>query len=103
MTSAVLEPDASGTFVCSSFMLATARDWARFGQLFLQNQPVTCEYRLAAPAAAQPAPPRGLLPPAPATAADRERWARDTLVPHHGDDGDAANDRVDGARRSAGR
>ena len=37
MPSAILEPDASGTFVCSSFMLATARDWARFGQLFLQD------------------------------------------------------------------
>ena len=37
MPSAILEPDESGTFVCSSFMLATAREWARFGQLFLQN------------------------------------------------------------------
>jgi CubicO group peptidase (beta-lactamase class C family) len=37
MTSAVLEPDAAGTFVCSSFMLATARDWARFGQFFEQD------------------------------------------------------------------
>jgi len=37
MTSATLEPDADGTFVCSSFMFATARDWARFGQLFLQD------------------------------------------------------------------
>jgi CubicO group peptidase (beta-lactamase class C family) len=37
MTSAILEPDASGTFVASSFMLATARDWARFGQLFAQD------------------------------------------------------------------
>jgi CubicO group peptidase (beta-lactamase class C family) len=37
MTSAVLEPDGSGTFVCSSYMLATARDWARFGQLYLDN------------------------------------------------------------------
>ena len=37
MGSAVLEPDGSGTFVCSSYMLATARDWARFGQLFLDG------------------------------------------------------------------
>jgi CubicO group peptidase (beta-lactamase class C family) len=37
MTSAVMEPDAAGTFVGSSFMLATARDWARFGQLYLQD------------------------------------------------------------------
>jgi CubicO group peptidase (beta-lactamase class C family) len=37
MTSAILEPDASGTFVGSSFMLATARDWLRFGQLYLQE------------------------------------------------------------------
>jgi CubicO group peptidase (beta-lactamase class C family) len=29
MTSAVIERDAAGTFVGSSFMLATARDWAR--------------------------------------------------------------------------
>lgn len=45
MRSAVLEPDASGTFVCSSYMLATARDWARYGQLWLnrgrwQNQEI---------------------------------------------------------------
>jgi CubicO group peptidase (beta-lactamase class C family) len=32
-----MEPDASGTFVGSSFMLATARDWMRFGQLCLQD------------------------------------------------------------------
>lgn len=37
MKSAVLEPDASGTFVGSSFMYATARDWAKFGQLYLQD------------------------------------------------------------------
>lgn len=34
--SAVIEPDASGSFVGSSYMFATARDWARFG-LFLKN------------------------------------------------------------------
>ncbi len=37
MRSAVIEPDASGTFVASSFMFATARDWARFGLLFLKG------------------------------------------------------------------
>ena len=37
MQSAVIEPDASGVFVGSSFMLATGRDWARFGQLHLQD------------------------------------------------------------------
>lgn len=37
MASAVLEADPAGTFVGSSYMLATARDWARFGLLFLQD------------------------------------------------------------------
>jgi len=37
MNSAVLETDESGTFVGSSFCYATARDWAKFGQLYLQN------------------------------------------------------------------
>lgn len=37
MDSAVLEPDAAGDPVCSSFMYATARDWATFGQWFLQG------------------------------------------------------------------
>ncbi len=33
MTTAVFEPDASGSFIGSSFVLASARDWARFGEL----------------------------------------------------------------------
>jgi CubicO group peptidase (beta-lactamase class C family) len=37
MTSAVLEPDASGTFAASSFLYATARDFARLGLLFLHD------------------------------------------------------------------
>jgi len=37
MYSAVMEPDASGTFVGSSYMYATARDWARFGLFYLQD------------------------------------------------------------------
>ena len=37
MTGAVMEPSPSGDFVGSSFMYATARDWARFGQLHLQD------------------------------------------------------------------
>jgi CubicO group peptidase (beta-lactamase class C family) len=37
MRSAVLEPDASGTFIGSSLMYASARDWARLALLFAQN------------------------------------------------------------------
>jgi len=37
MHSAVAEPDSSGTFVGSSYMFATPRDWARFGLLYLQD------------------------------------------------------------------
>jgi len=37
MRSAVWEPDASGTFVGSSYIYATMRDYARFGLLYLNN------------------------------------------------------------------
>lgn len=37
MTHSFLEPDAAGTFVGSSFGYGSARDWARFGQLFLDD------------------------------------------------------------------
>lgn len=37
MYSIVLEPDASGTYVGSSFSYATARDYARFGLLYYNN------------------------------------------------------------------
>jgi CubicO group peptidase (beta-lactamase class C family) len=37
MSSAIIEPDASGTFVGSSYSFASARDWARFGMLYLND------------------------------------------------------------------
>lgn len=37
MTSAVMETDEAGTLVGGSYMYATARDWARIGQLLLQD------------------------------------------------------------------
>lgn len=37
MRTAVLEADASGTFVASSFGFASARDWARLGQLYCDD------------------------------------------------------------------
>ncbi len=43
--SAVIEPDASGAFVGSSYMFATARDWARFG-LLLKNDGIWGDERI---------------------------------------------------------
>lgn len=37
MRSAVFEPDTAGSLASASFMYASARDWARFGQLLLQD------------------------------------------------------------------
>nr|WP_255216756.1 serine hydrolase [Pseudenhygromyxa sp. WMMC2535] len=37
MRTAIYEPDPSGTFMGSSFMYASARDWARFGLLYLHD------------------------------------------------------------------
>lgn len=37
MSSALVEADPSGTFVGSSYGIATPRDWARFGLLYLQD------------------------------------------------------------------
>lgn len=37
MNQAIIEPDASGTFVGSSYSYASARDWARFGLLYLND------------------------------------------------------------------
>lgn len=45
MTSAVMEPDAAGTFAGSSYLYATGRDWARFG-LFLARDGVWNGMRL---------------------------------------------------------
>ncbi|MEL7024562.1 MAG: serine hydrolase [Pseudomonadota bacterium] len=37
MSSAIIEPDTIGTMVGSSYMWATARDWAKLGQLYLDD------------------------------------------------------------------
>lgn len=37
MLNTTLEPDAGGTFVGSSYSFGTARDWARFGLLYINN------------------------------------------------------------------
>jgi CubicO group peptidase (beta-lactamase class C family) len=45
MYSAIIEPDASGSFVGSSYMFATPRDWARIGLLY-KNDGVRGEDRI---------------------------------------------------------
>lgn len=45
MTSAVMEPDAAGTLAGSSYLYATARDWARFGE-FLRGDGVWAGRRI---------------------------------------------------------
>ena len=37
MRRAIIEPDVAGTFIGSTYMYATARDWARFGLFYLQD------------------------------------------------------------------
>jgi CubicO group peptidase (beta-lactamase class C family) len=37
LRSAIFEPDASGSFIGSSFFFASARDWARLGELHLRD------------------------------------------------------------------
>jgi CubicO group peptidase (beta-lactamase class C family) len=46
MYNTVLEPDASGTFIGSSYSYATARDFARFGLLYLNNGKINGEQLL---------------------------------------------------------
>ncbi len=43
MFSATLEPDASGTFVGSSYCFASAKDWARFGLFYLNDGTINGE------------------------------------------------------------
>jgi CubicO group peptidase (beta-lactamase class C family) len=64
MLHTLVEPDASGTFVGSSYGYASARDWARFGLLFLNDGTVNGERILpegwaAYSSAPAPASPKG--------------------------------------------
>jgi CubicO group peptidase (beta-lactamase class C family) len=46
MYSAIMEPDAAGNFVGSSYCYATARDWGRFGLFYLNNGSINGEQLL---------------------------------------------------------
>jgi CubicO group peptidase (beta-lactamase class C family) len=64
MQSAIFEPDAAGTLVGSSFVYATARDFARFGELYLNDGArngvqVLPKGRVAYSATPAPAAPQG--------------------------------------------
>ncbi|MFC2969143.1 serine hydrolase domain-containing protein [Acidimangrovimonas pyrenivorans] len=69
MGSAVLETDEAGTFVGSSYLYATARDWARFGQFLLQDGewngrqilPPSFVRMMHSPSAADPVYAKGML------------------------------------------
>lgn len=43
MSTMLMEPDAAGNFVASSYSWATARDWSKFGQLYLDDGMVNGE------------------------------------------------------------
>lgn len=55
----IMEPDASGVFVGSSFVYATARDWARFGQLLLADGEINGQRVLSADWVARARQPNG--------------------------------------------
>ncbi|MCO5730314.1 serine hydrolase [Rhizobium sp. SSA_523] len=76
MTSAILEADASGTFVGGSYLYATARDWARFG-LFLAQDGIWNGQRLL--------PPGFVKAMAEPTAASGRRYSHlQTWIPRRG-------------------
>lgn len=69
MGSAVLETDEAGTFVGGSYLYASARDWARFGQFLLQDGqwngtrilPEGFVQTMTTPSAADPVYTKGML------------------------------------------
>jgi CubicO group peptidase (beta-lactamase class C family) len=84
MTSATMETDASGTFVGSSVMYASARDWARFGELYLHDGVWRGERILPSGWVAYARAP---APGAPEASFGAHFWLR---IPHHYACGDSA-------------